>query len=215
MSLFKGFRKLKTRLSPSRPHSPVNDPPINRANQGPSRSPTPSPSTLGRQTDTAALFMLDNAVASESTLPVSPPPPDSKAKVDDDTPTIAVEEAPASPTITVLSAGPTKHRQQASFHNQATFIPIQLQDSGPPKRRFAQSASSQRDIVVLHVAYVVRDSTELQELILEIVRISNELDVCFYHFSSRLPLIKNDIHSSRRFSNQRCRLRQIWLQLWM
>jgi hypothetical protein len=63
-----------------------------------------------------------------------------------------------------------------------------LQESGLPKRRFAQSGSSQQDIVVLHVAYIVRDSVSLQDLILEIVRISEELDVCFF-----LVFLENDL----------------------
>ncbi|KAF5327312.1 hypothetical protein D9619_004481 [Psilocybe cf. subviscida] len=174
MAFFKGkFRKLKTRLSASRPVSP--EPSTNQGDQGPSRSPTLSPSTLGRKSDTAALFTLGPAEASEATLPTSLLS-SSKAELDDDLPTISVEEAPASPTITILSAGLIKHRQQTAFPNHTTPPPILSQESGPIKRRFAQSSSSQQDIVVLHVAYVLQDSTELQELILEIVKISSEPD---------------------------------------
>ncbi|KAF5327308.1 hypothetical protein D9619_004485 [Psilocybe cf. subviscida] len=174
MAFFKGkFRKLKTRLSPSRPHSA--EPSINEGDQGPSRAPTPSPSTLGRKSDTAVLFTLDHGAEFESKQPASflPGP---TAELDNDLPKISVEEAPVSPTITILSAGPTKHRQQTSFHNYATFVPVHLPEPGPTKRRFAQSGASQQDIVALHVAYVVQDSTGLQELILEMVRINDELD---------------------------------------
>jgi hypothetical protein len=49
--------------------------------------------------------------------------------------------------------------------------------SVPAKRRFVQSASAQQDIVVLHVAYILQDSPDLQKLILEIVKLSEEPDL--------------------------------------
>lgn len=81
--------------------------------------------------------------------------------------------SPVSPTTT------TEHRQQKSLHNRTTFPAVQSQVSFPIKRRFQRSAVPLQDIAVLHVAYLIRDFLEMQELILAIVRISDASDVRF------------------------------------
>lgn len=105
-------RTLKAFLPQSRSHS--RDRSINKGEQGPSRSPTPSPSTLGRKSDAAELFTLNDAEASESTLPAFFQP-DSEAEFDDDVPPISVEEAPPPPKTTVSSTVPTKHQGHADL----------------------------------------------------------------------------------------------------
>jgi len=49
--------------------------------------------------------------------------------------------------------------------------------SSPPKRTFVRTANPQHDIAILHVAFVLKDSPDLQDLIVAVEKLKNKPSV--------------------------------------
>lgn len=132
----------------------------------------------------------------------------SNAELINDTSTPLHEESEhINTSVTML----TDARKSAPVNDLVT--PASVPERTSAKRRFSQSGITQQDIVVLHVAYVLHDSIDLQNLILEIVRVSEEADVCVVLLMilsrppdnfSYLNVVSGDCQNSNIFHSGSC-----------
>ena len=80
-------------------------------------------------------------------------------------------------------AGNLEDRPPASTEDKSTTVILDGADT--PKRRFARSKNAQEDLVVLQVAYILKESPDLKVLILEIVKLNKKPEVRqSFHYSS-------------------------------
>jgi len=77
------------------------------------------------------------------------------------------------------------HPSTPSNYNPITQDPDQLKESpesserlsSPPKRTFVQTANPQYDIAVLHIAFILKNSRDLRELIVAVEQLSSKPSV--------------------------------------
>ena len=104
-----------------------------------------------------------------------PPTPQPNHKFDHD-------EAGCSPTPTPSVTLTTLVGTQAAIKDHKKPVPttvveerpISLPPTSTPSKKFVKTNNAQHDIVVLHVAYILRKSTDLQGLILEIMNLTEK-----------------------------------------